>query len=98
MTQSVASSDRVSVSPDAVFRELDGEGVVLDLRSGLYFGLNEVGARIWCLIEQHGEVGRILAALADEFDAPEARLRQDLLALIEQLREKGLVHVEPPAA
>jgi hypothetical protein len=97
VTQAVAPSDRVSISPDAVFRELDGEGVVLNLKSGLYFGLNEVGTRIWRLIEEHGEVGRILAALGEEFDAPEDRLRQDLHELIDRLREKGLVHVEPHA-
>ena len=95
VSESLGLSDRVIVNPDAVFRELDGEGVVLDLNSGLYFGLNEVGARIWGLIEAHGEVRRILAALAEEFDAPEERLRHDLVALIEELCGKGLVHVEP---
>ena len=93
--EAVSLTSRVSVHPDAVFRELDGEGVLLNLTSGLYFGLNEVGTRIWRLIEEDGEIQRIVTALAEEYDAPTDRLREDLISLILQLRDKGLVHVEP---
>ncbi len=88
---------RAAAGPDVVFRELDGEAVILNLETGLYFGLNEMGTRIWQLIEAHGEVRRVFDALREEFDVADDRLRDDLLALVEQLRDKGLVHVTPAA-
>ena len=59
----------LKVSDDVVFRDLDGEGVILNLASGVYFGLDETGTRMWRLIEQHGHLAAVLAALCDEFDA-----------------------------
>jgi len=87
---------RAHIDPDAVFRELDGEAVILDLETGLYFGLNEVGARIWQLIEAHGDLRQVFEILRQEFDVADGQLQHDLVTLVEQLREKGLVRVGPP--
>ena len=59
----------VRVPDDVVFRELDGEAVVLNLESGMYFGLDEVGTRIWRLVEEHRSLRPALEALEVEFDA-----------------------------
>ena len=91
----VTINSRVSPDPDAVFRELDGEAVVLSLRSGQYFGLNEVGTRCWQLIEQHHDLRLALEALRAEFEVDDERLQRDLLALVERLRDCGLVRVDP---
>ena len=42
----------VKAGGDVVFRDLDGETVLLDLRGGVYFGLDGVGARIWQLLQR----------------------------------------------
>ena len=47
------SPTRVELRDEVAFRELNGEGVLLDLVSGTYFGLNEVGARLWTLLSQN---------------------------------------------
>ena len=94
MTISQALDTFVRIDPDAVFRELDGEAVILDLETGLYFGLNEVGARIWQLIDAHGDLRQVFEILRKEFDVADAQLQHDLVTLVEQLREKGLVRVE----
>jgi hypothetical protein len=80
----------VRVPDDVVFRELDGEAVVLNLESGMYFGLDEVGTRIWQLVEEHRSLRRALDALIDEFDASDSQLERDLLQFVEQLCAKGL--------
>jgi len=50
-----ASLDRsVCVGKDVVFRELDGEAVILNLETGTYFGLDTVGTRIWQFCQDHG--------------------------------------------
>jgi hypothetical protein len=82
-------------SPDVVFRELDAESVVLDLSSGRYFGLNAVGTRVWQLIGEGQAVDRLIKTVAGEYDADETTIARDVLALLEDLKTRGLI-VEPP--
>jgi hypothetical protein len=99
-TELVAHMTRISldhtftVSKDAVFRDLDGEAVILDLQSGTYFGLNAVGARIWHLMVHHGTLRIVLEELCREYDSEPAVLEQDLLTLVSQLTEVRLGAVQ----
>lgn len=86
---------RVTVSPEAMLQEVGGEGVLLDLASESYFGLDAVGTRIWRLIEEDGRLRAVHAKLLDEFDVEPARLESDLVELVGQLEEAGLVSVAP---
>jgi hypothetical protein len=79
------------ISEGVVFRELDGEAVLLNLDSGMYFGLDRIGTRIWQLVEQHGRIDPIVAALVDEYEADARVLREDVGRLLGALTEKGLV-------
>jgi hypothetical protein len=81
----------VRVSRDVVFRDLDGEAVILDLASGVYFGLDPVGTRMWQLIEQHGSLGDVLDALCGEYDASRDTIERDLTALVTELLDKHLL-------
>ena len=81
----------VRISDDAVFRELDGEAVILQLESGTYFGLDRVGTRLWQLIDLHRQLRPVLAAAVDEFDAEPDVLERDLLDLVSELADKQLV-------
>ena len=74
-----------------MFRVLGDEAVILNLASGVYFGLDTVGTRMWQLISEHGSTDKVIAAMLDEYAAEEGQLRSDLDKLIEQLSEKGLV-------
>ena len=85
---------RVTIHPDAVFRELDGEAVILQLDAGMYFGLDPVGTRLWQLIEAHGELRPVLQAAAAEFDVAPDVLEHDLIDLVSGLAEKQLVVVQ----
>ena len=82
---------RVAIPETVLFRELDGEAVLLALDSGKYFGLNEVGTRMWWMLKQFGDVDVACQALLDEYDVPEARLREDLTSFVETLASRGLV-------
>ncbi|MGE0039649.1 MAG: PqqD family protein [Vicinamibacterales bacterium] len=92
-----ALTDRVEVRPDVVFRALGTEAIILNLDSGVYFGLNEVGARIWTLLLEH-DLAATVATLTAEYDAPAADIERDVLALVDQLVAKGLVARVPPGA
>ena len=82
---------RLLISDDAVHREIGGEAVLLNLATGTYFGLNEVGSRIWTLLSQQNDRDAILKSLLSEYDAPAEQVEGDLDRLLGQLVEKGLV-------
>jgi hypothetical protein len=79
------------LSPDVVFRDLEGEAVILDLASGRYFGLNPVGTRIWTLLDAGTPIERIIQAVAEEYDADIGQIDRDVKALIENLSSRGLI-------
>jgi hypothetical protein len=81
----------LTLSPDVVFRELDGEGVLLDLGTGTYFGLNAVGTRIWQLIDAGREQADIVDLLAAEYDAPPSTIAADVTRLIGELKARRLI-------
>jgi hypothetical protein len=89
--------DAYAPGPDVVFRELEAEAVLLNLDTGIYFGLNATGVRMWQLIVEHRTLDRVLAALEREFDAPAAQLEADLLTWVSQLEDQGLLRREPRA-
>lgn len=91
--------DTLSIDPDVVFRELDGEAVILNLETGIYFGLDDVGTRMWQLIAEHGSLRHVVEVLREEYEADDAALERDLLALATDLCAKGLTRRgEKPAS
>jgi hypothetical protein len=84
----------VRIGEDVAFRELDGEAVVLNLRSGIYFGLDAVGTRIWQLCQERGSLRAVWAAMHEEFDVSPEDLRADLLAFVEELASRELITVQ----
>ena len=89
----ISLDNTFAVSKDALFRDLDGEAVILDLGSGTYFGLNAVGARIWQLMQQHGGLRAVYDDLCREYEAPPDVLERDLIALVSRLEEARLGEV-----
>ena len=84
----------VRITEETIFRELAGEAVLLQLRAGMYFGLDTVGTRLWQLIAEHGNLRRVFAQAREEFDVDDATLERDLLALVDNLVSRDLVVVE----
>lgn len=93
---SISLDASVAVSPEVVFKELRGEGVVLDLASGLYFGLDETSTRLWQLMRMHGSLRRAFDEMLAEFDVEPDRLQRDLVAFVGELARRRLVTLTPP--
>jgi hypothetical protein len=79
------------ISDAVVVRDLDGESVILNIESGIYFGLDRIGSRVWQLIEEHGDVDAIVRVMLHEYDADPQTLRADAEALVAALIEKRLI-------
>jgi hypothetical protein len=80
--------------PDTVLtREIDGEMVLLDLASEKYYGLDDVGTRIWSTLVEHGSLPEARQALIEEFDVAPAILDRDLKRLLVELEGHGLLAI-----
>jgi hypothetical protein len=76
---------------DVVGEALEGEMVLLNLRTGIYFGLNRTGTRAWELLGSGAELATVCETLLQELDVDAATLGRDLSQLFEQLLEHHLV-------
>lgn len=76
-----------------VHAELAGELAILDSKSGIYYGLDPVGARIWSLLLGWKNVAEVRAILLEEYDVAPAQLEADILHLFDELHGKGLIEV-----
>jgi coenzyme PQQ synthesis protein D (PqqD) len=83
----------VKIDDEVVFRVLDGEAVILNLKKGIYFGLNEVGTRVWQLIQEEKPLREIFETLKGEYEVAPEQLECDLLGIVGRLAAKGLVRV-----
>ena len=80
-------------STEVLFQEVGGEAVLLNLASERYFGLDPIGTRIWNLLGTDTRLQHAHAALCADYDVDPARLETDLLTLVGQLAEAGLIKV-----
>jgi len=87
----IQQDQKVIISPEVLFQEVSGEIVLLDLASESYFGLDEIGARIWALLNEEKAVGQIVEILLEEYEVDRARLEGDVNELLENLLEAGLI-------
>jgi len=83
---------RVVASPQQVSCDVASETVILSLESGEYFGLNEVGATIWRLIQQPHTIEQLRDALLEEYEGvDESECLDQVLRLLEELWALQLV-------
>jgi hypothetical protein len=82
---------RLSVPAHVISRSVGDEAVLLDLQSGLYFGVDPVGRRIWELAAGGSSLGEIVEAILAEFDVERPAAEADVLAFVSLLVERGLL-------
>ncbi len=92
-TGAICATSVVTVSKDQISCDLGGEAAILQLASGVYFGLDAVGASVWQLIQQPKTVGEILAALLQDYDVEAARCEADLHSLLREMVAAGLIQI-----
>ena len=94
-TDSAISENSIVVSvKNQISSDLGGETVILNMNTGTYHGLNEVGAFVWNLIEQPQVVKDIQQKLLQEYEIETSVCTNDLLALVNELQSAGLIEVK----
>jgi hypothetical protein len=97
----LATSTKQGLSHDAVVvaasgqvsSDVRGRAVILGIKSGKYYSLSDVGARIWELLQQPRTVGEIGEAIQAEYEVEPERCHDDLLKLLDSLLAEELVEV-----
>ena len=83
----------IEISSEVLTQEVDGETVILDLKSDSYFGLDEVGTRIWQLLQEQKDIHAISETMMEEYDVDKNKLEEDILSLLTQLDASGLITI-----
>jgi hypothetical protein len=94
----ISESSIVVAAVEQISSDLGGEAVILNLKSGVYHGLNEAGARIWNLIQQPKFVKDLKQVLLEEYEVEPEVCMNDLLALLDNLKDAGLIEVKNETA
>lgn len=82
--------------PETVARLIAGELILVPIRKNVgemesIYTLNETAARVWELVDGQRTVREIIAEFCDEYDIDPLQAEQDLLEIIDQLSEKGVL-------
>jgi hypothetical protein len=92
----VSFSERLSVAPDVLFRLVGDEGVLLNLNTTLYLGLNPMGTRMWNALTSAGSIQAAYDELLGEYEVEPEQLRADLEEFIQRLLGQKLIVAAPP--
>ncbi len=84
---------KIKISENVVWRDLEGEIVILNLTSGVYFSVDGVGTRIWMLMSERVATEEIVRKLISEFDVEETQLRNDMESLFREFASQGLIAI-----
>lgn len=93
----ISRSSVVVAHDDHISCDLAGEAAILDFKSGVYYGLDEVGARVWSLVAEPRTVDEICDSLVAEYEVEPNVCERDVVALLTELAAKGLVEVRDGA-
>ena len=90
---SVSFNQRVKLPDDVLISDLEGESVILNLKSERYYGLDKIGTRFLTLLSKSDSIENAFEGLLAEYNVEADTLRIDLTALLLDLREQGLVEI-----
>ncbi len=84
-------NESVCVPENVLFRELEGESVILSLDNETYYGLDDVGTRMWLQLTTQPTVQDAYNALLHEYEVEPDELQNDLARLVSELVAAGLL-------
>ncbi len=91
--QAISTASIVVAAMEQLSCDLEGEAAILNLRDGVYYGLDAVGASVWKLLQEPRAVIEIRDALLEQYEVDPGRCERDLVALLSELAAVGLVQV-----
>jgi hypothetical protein len=93
MKQMLSEDSTVAVVAGQVSSDLGGEVAILNLEAGMYYGLDDVGARVWELAQEPTAVRSIQDKILEEYEVDPDQGRREVFELLTELVEEGLLEV-----
>lgn len=90
----IQAGARVRVPEHVLFQAIEGQSALLHLGTETYYGLDEVGTRVWRALTTSETLGAALTELEQIYDVDRNTLERDVLVFVEELRVAGLVELE----
>jgi hypothetical protein len=87
-------TNKPTIPPQVMARQVGDETVILDLAGGTYYGLDPVGARIWQLMSERKTLAEICDTMLDEYEVTRDDLERDVVELANKLLEQKLINIE----
>ena len=94
MPETFSLSSKIRVPEDILCRQFDGESVLLNIQTGVYFGLDPMGTSIWSLLQKKKKLGEIFDSILKEYDVEEKPCRDDLFKFVSLLSKNELIKIE----
>ena len=82
---------QVEIRKDLVCQELDGEMVILNMQSGLYYGIDAVGSRIWQMLEEKVPPATMVDLLLEEYEIEADLCSQQVATFLSELEKNNLI-------
>ena len=82
---------KLSIPPQVMSRLVGDETVLLDLATGVYFGLDGVGKRIWESVAEGNDLGQAVADIVAEYEVDEEQAQADVIEFASDLVTRGLL-------
>jgi hypothetical protein len=93
LNSTISASSRIVATKEQVSSDMGSEVVILNLKTGTYYGLNAVGARIWSLIQEPKTVDEIRHVLLDEYEIGSDACDRDIKLLLNDLATSDLIEI-----
>lgn len=94
MAKKLSSKSIVVATKQQVSCELGAEAAILNTKNSVYYGLNPVGASIWRLLQKPRSIREIRDVIAGEYEVGVERLEKDLIGLVSEMVDQGLVEIQ----
>ena len=89
----ITKESRVRRSKDLLMSSVDDEAVLLGIESGMYYGLNPIGSKIWELLSSEILVSDLIGHLVEAYDAEEKVITSEVLEFLDQLLSRSLIEL-----
>jgi hypothetical protein len=82
-------------TPGVAAKVIDGEAIIMNLSTGMYYSMDRVGALLWEWIERGHSISEILEGLTGRYEVPISRVRGDVERLLDEALQEGLLGIAP---
>ena len=89
----IAQSTKYKVSANHLYSEVAEEAVILDINSGIYYGLNEVGVDIWQWLQQPRTESDLLKLVLSEYEVSSEQARADIQSVLKEMLDNSLITI-----